>query len=125
MISYEKLWATMKEKGVSQYALIKKYGVSPGQITRMKRNESVSTHTIEVFCKILDCDVGDIMEYIAEDKSKRRLRPPGIRKHTPQKARFAQPCRCAALTDIQYACGGAPRLCTKRALFRCEAVLPK
>ena len=68
MISYEKLWATMKEKGVSQYALIKKYGVRPGQITRMKRNESVSTHTIEVFCKILDCDVGDIMEYIAEDK---------------------------------------------------------
>ena len=68
MISYEKLWATMKEKGVSQYALIKKHGVSPGQITRMKRNESVSTHTIEVFCKILDCDVGDIMEYIAEDK---------------------------------------------------------
>lgn len=68
MISYEKLWATMKEKGVSQYALIKKYSVSPGQITRMKRNESVSTHTIEVFCKILDCDVGDIMEYIAEDK---------------------------------------------------------
>ena len=68
MISYEKLWATMKGKGVSQYALIKKYGVSPGQITRMKRNESVSTHTIEVFCKILDCDVGDIMEYIAEDK---------------------------------------------------------
>ena len=68
MISYEKLWATMKEKGVSQYALIKTYGVSPGQITRMKRNESVSTHTIEVFCKILDCDVGDIMEYIAEDK---------------------------------------------------------
>lgn len=68
MISYEKLWATMKEKGVSQYALTKKYGVSPGQITRMKRNESVSTHTIEVFCKILDCDVGDIMEYIAEDK---------------------------------------------------------
>ena len=53
---------------MSQYALIKKYGVSPGQITRMKRNESVSTHTIEVFCKILDCDVGDIMEYIAEDK---------------------------------------------------------
>ena len=75
MISYEKLWATMKEKGVSQYALIKKYGVSPGQITRMKRNESVSTHTIEVFCKILDCDVGDIMEYIAEDKEKRRLLP--------------------------------------------------
>ena len=53
----------MKEKGISQYALIKKYGVSPAQITRLKRNESVSTHTIEMFCEILDCRVEDIMEY--------------------------------------------------------------
>ena len=44
MISYDNLWETMKKKGVSQYTLIKKYGVSPGQLTRMKRNESVSTH---------------------------------------------------------------------------------
>ena len=64
MISYENLWNVMKEKGVSQYTLIKKYGISPAQITRLKRNESVSTHTIEMFCKILDCDVGDIMKCI-------------------------------------------------------------
>ncbi|MCO7161716.1 helix-turn-helix transcriptional regulator [Agathobaculum butyriciproducens] len=63
MISFEKLWDTMKEKGISQYALIKKYGVSPAQITRLKRDESVSTHTIEMFCEILDCRVEDIMEY--------------------------------------------------------------
>ena len=63
MISFEKLWDTMKEKGISQYALIKKYGVSPAQITRLKRNECVSTHTIEMFCEILDCRVEDIMEY--------------------------------------------------------------
>lgn len=63
MISFEKLWDTMKEKGISQYALIKKYGVSPAQITRLKRNESVSTHTVEMFCEILDCRVEDIMEY--------------------------------------------------------------
>ena len=66
MISYENLWNVMKEKGVSQYALIKKYGVSPAQITRLKRNESVSTHTIDMFCKILDCRVEDIMEYIKD-----------------------------------------------------------
>ena len=63
MMSFEKLWNTMEEKGISQYALIKKYGVSPAQITRLKRNESVSTHTIEMFCEILDCRVEDIMEY--------------------------------------------------------------
>ena len=57
----------MKEKGISQYALIKKHHISPGQITRLKRNESVSTHTIEVFCKILQCDVGDIMQYIEDE----------------------------------------------------------
>ena len=67
MISYEKLWKAMKERGVAQYTLIKKYGVSPGQITRLKRNESVSTHTIEMFCKILNCDVGEIMQYIPDE----------------------------------------------------------
>lgn len=67
MISYENLWRTMQEKGVTQYALIKKHGVSPSQITRLKRNESVSTHTIEMFCRILDCRVEDIMEYVKED----------------------------------------------------------
>jgi len=69
MISYDGLWEVMKEKGVTQYALIKRYNISPGQITRLKRNESVSTHTIEMFCKILDCEVGDIMKYIPDDKT--------------------------------------------------------
>ena len=69
MISYENLWNVMKERGVSQYTLIKKYNISPGQITRLKRNESVSTHTIEMFCRILKCQVGDIMEYIEDEES--------------------------------------------------------
>lgn len=68
MISFDNLWKVMKVKGVSQYTLIKTYHVSPGQITRLKRNESVSTHTIEQFCRILDCQVGDIMEYIKDEK---------------------------------------------------------
>ena len=67
VISYDNLWKTLKERGVSQYALIKRYGISPGQLTRLKRNESVSTHTIEMFCKILHCSVGDVMEYIPDE----------------------------------------------------------
>ena len=67
MISYNKLWEIMKKQGVSQYALIKYHHVSPGQITRIKRNESVSTHTIEMFCKILNCQPGDILEYIPDE----------------------------------------------------------
>ena len=67
MISYDGLWKMMKRKGVTQYTLIKYFKISPGQITRLKRNESVSTHTIEVFCKILQCEVGDIMKYIPDE----------------------------------------------------------
>lgn len=67
MIVYDNLWETMKKRGITQYALIKHYKVSPAQITRLKRNESVSTHTIDVFCTILDCEVSDIMEYKKEN----------------------------------------------------------
>ena len=59
----------MKERGVSQYTLIKKYNISPAQITRLKRNESISTHTIEMFCKILKCNVEDVMTYIDDENS--------------------------------------------------------
>ncbi len=68
MISYENLWKTMKKKEITQYSLIKNYGISPAQITRLKRNESVSTHTIEMFCKILKCRVEDVMTYIEDEE---------------------------------------------------------
>ena len=68
MISYDRLWQTMKEKNITQYTLIKKYNISPAQISRLKRNESVSTHTIEIFCRILNCNVEDIIQYIDERK---------------------------------------------------------
>lgn len=53
LISYEKLWATMKEKGITQYSLIKKYHVSAGQLSRLRSNSYVSTHTIDLLWKIL------------------------------------------------------------------------
>ena len=68
MICYDRLWETMKENGVTQYALIHKYHVSPSQITRLKRNESVSTHTIDMFCEILRCDVEQVMQHIPNQK---------------------------------------------------------
>ena len=70
MISYSRLWETMQKRGISQYALIHHHHISPAQITRLKRNESVSTHTIETFCRILSCRVEDIMEYIPSAENK-------------------------------------------------------
>ena len=63
MITYNPLWKTMKEKKTSQYRLITKYGISTGQINRLKKNQYVSTHTIGVLCTILKCSVQDVMEF--------------------------------------------------------------
>ncbi len=63
MIVFDRLWETMKEKHMTQYKLIKKYGMSPAQITRLKRNENINSHTINMLCELLDCRVEDIMEY--------------------------------------------------------------
>ena len=62
MITYEKLWKMMQEKSVSQYRLHAE-GISNSTLTRLRRNESVNTETIDKLCRILECDVGDIMEY--------------------------------------------------------------
>lgn len=64
MISYAPLWETMKQKGVSQYAMRRKHGFSAGTMDSMKKGNSVSTNTIEELCRILDCRVEDVMVYI-------------------------------------------------------------
>ena len=67
MITYDKLWKTLEKKGISQYKLINTYQISPGQLTRLHRNESVTTHTLDRLCGILQCDLSDIVEYIPSD----------------------------------------------------------
>ena len=64
MITYDNLWDTLKKKGVTQYKLINEYHVSAGQLSRLRTNAPVSTHTIDNLCKILGCNVSDIMTYI-------------------------------------------------------------
>ncbi len=63
MIVYDKLWQIMRVKGVSQYKLLKDYGFSSGQLDRLRKNENVSTFTLNRLCEILDCSLEDIAEY--------------------------------------------------------------
>ena len=63
MIVFDRLWATMKEKGVSQYKLIKEYKISTGQLDRLRKNGNVSTYTLSQLCQILDCSLEDIAEF--------------------------------------------------------------
>ena len=58
----------MKKKGVSQYKLIKEYKVSTGQLDRLRKNGNVNTFTINQLCKILDCNIEDIMQYTKDEE---------------------------------------------------------
>ncbi|MDO5406677.1 MAG: helix-turn-helix transcriptional regulator [Eubacteriales bacterium] len=70
MIVYDRLWETMKMKGITQYRLIKYYKFSAGQINRLKQNTYVSTHTLDVLCTILECRIEDIMEFRPDSTQK-------------------------------------------------------
>ena len=70
MISYARLWETMKRQGATTYTLQVKGGISSSTIRRMKAGESVSTNTLDALCKILDCDLVNIISYLPDEKSK-------------------------------------------------------
>ncbi len=63
MIVFDRLWKTMEKKGISQYALIHQYHISSGQLSRIRQNESITTNTLDVLCRILDCELEDIAEF--------------------------------------------------------------
>ena len=63
MITYDKLWATMKEKGISQYDLVKNHQISKSLLQRLRKNEGISMNTVNTLCSILDCSIEDIATY--------------------------------------------------------------
>ncbi len=66
MISYSPLYATMQKKGFTTYTLITKYGISRSLIDRLKHNKPITTVTLDDLCRILDCRVEDIVEYVKD-----------------------------------------------------------
>ena len=67
MIKYDRLWKTMKEKGISQYDLYTTYNINRSQLNRLRHNQNVQVNTIDKLCNILHCRVEDIMEHIDDD----------------------------------------------------------
>lgn len=65
MITYEKFWSLCKERGVSTYWL-RKNGIGSPTVTKLQRNGNIDTVTIGKLCALLDCQPGDIMEYIED-----------------------------------------------------------
>lgn len=67
MIKYDRLWATMKKKDITQYDLYTRYNVNRSQLDRLRQNKNVQTNTIDKLYNILHCNVEDIMEHFEDD----------------------------------------------------------
>ena len=67
MISYEPLWQTMKKRNITTYTLIYKLGFSSFTINQLKHNKSITMHTLERLCKVLDCSADDIVTFTDEE----------------------------------------------------------
>ena len=65
-VSYKKLWILIIDKDMTNVEVRKAAKISPATFTKLKKNEIVSLDILIKICKILDCDIGDIVEVIKE-----------------------------------------------------------
>ena len=66
MISYEPFYQTLLKKGITEYHLIFKQGISANTLHRIKHGMAITTKTLDELCFILDCDIMDIIKYSKE-----------------------------------------------------------
>lgn len=70
-ISFKKLEKLLYEKG-KKWQFLRDSGISPGIVAKMKdKSGHTDTRTIQKVCMLLDCQPGDIMEYVPDDAPKR------------------------------------------------------
>ena len=65
MITYDPLWDTLKRKGISQYKLLNDYGFSPGTLSALKKNKSVTVATLKSLMEMLEItDITEVLRYV-------------------------------------------------------------
>lgn len=67
MIDYSPFWNTLKSSSESTYTLINHHHISSSTIDKLRKNKPLTTTTINDLCRILDCRIEDIAQYIPSD----------------------------------------------------------
>ena len=67
MIDYSPFWHTLKASSESTYTLINHHHISSSTIDKLRKNKPLNTTTINDLCRILDCRIEDIAQYIPSD----------------------------------------------------------
>ena len=70
MVSYKKLWLMLVDRKMSKADLRKASGVSPNTMTKLRRDEPVMLNVLDKICVTLNCNYGDIMDYVPEEGGK-------------------------------------------------------
>ena len=68
-ISYAKLIKIFEDKGITSYTIKKEKIIGQSTWKKIHENGHIDTHTIETLCKYLDCQPGDIMEYVPDSQN--------------------------------------------------------
>lgn len=66
MFKFDKLFETMKKKGVSTYKLREECILDSKTIRRLKANENIELRTLDKICNYLDCDLSDVVEFFKD-----------------------------------------------------------
>lgn len=67
MVSYKKLWKLLIDKGMNKKDLVDQAGISTSSLAKLTKGQNITTDVLCKICKALDCDFGNIMEYIKTD----------------------------------------------------------
>lgn len=73
MYSYKKFWDYIDSIGLNWYKLEHHYGVNPNTLSRLKNNDEVKISTLNKLCVMLQCQFGDIVEYIPDEEETKKL----------------------------------------------------
>ena len=68
-LSYNRMWKLLVDKKMSKADLRKAADIAPNTMTKLRRDETVNLAILGRICETLDCDFGDIMEYVKESKN--------------------------------------------------------
>lgn len=68
-VSYKKLWKILIDKNMKKKDLQAAAGVSWASVTKLSKGETVSMDILIKICKVLECDIGDIMELVPDDNT--------------------------------------------------------
>ncbi len=63
-VSYKKLWILLIEKDITPVTLRRDCAIATGTMTKLRKNEEVALSVLMRICDYLDCNIGDVCDFV-------------------------------------------------------------